>query len=89
MEIEEELIFVLASRKRTRVVCFLYDVEKARGYEIADMLLMPQSSVSLVTKQLRDHKLVDFVQHAQARLFFLTDDGKKVVKKVRDYYGPI
>ena len=87
MNIEELYSFVVSSRKRVRILLLLSTVGIARGFEIADLLLMMPSVVSLTTKELKSHDLIDYVQYSRYKVFYLTNKGKKVVAKIGDYYG--
>ena len=69
MNIDEELLFVTSSKRRMHIIHFLDEVESARPYEIAENLLLSPSNVSIISKQLKQHDLINEVQYSRFKSF--------------------
>lgn len=84
---EEDFIFVTNSFRRVDVLCALDELKFARNYEIADMLLLRQANTSSMLNKLVAHNLVKKEKVDNRSIYSLTEQGEKIVTKLKDYYG--
>lgn len=86
-DIDEDFIFVTNSLRRIDVMYVLGSLDFARNSEIADILCISSANVSTITKKLAEHGLLDSTIHQKYKIYSLSDKGKEIVKKLKDYHG--
>lgn len=84
---DEDFIFVINALRRIDVMYMLSAVDFAKSSEIADILCMDRGNVFKVLNPLIEHNLVGSKKYKRYNFYFLTDKGKKMMPKLRDYHG--
>ena len=80
LKVLKKASFVTSSKVRSKIMKLLQDREYATPKEISRTLGNHISTISKTLRELRNEGLVEFIEHehSRSRLYFLTDDGKKV-----------
>ena len=86
-QIDKELIYVTDSLYRMDIVYLLSTINCARNYEIANILNMAQSHVSAIAKGLSKHQIINSEKVGRSRVYSLTNKGKQIAEKMKDYHG--
>lgn len=86
-ELDDDFLYVTNSLRRMDVMYVLGSVEFARNYEIADILCISAANVSNITKGLSDHGLLESCKSKKYKVYSLSEKGRKIVQKLRDYHG--
>ena len=87
MSIDKDFIYVTNSLHRIDIIMFLNSVDFVRNYELAGILGLSPSYVSKITEGLSDHNIIVSEKYDKARVYSLTQQGKKIANKLKDYHG--
>lgn len=86
-DLSDDFFYVTNSVRRMDVMYLLESLHFSRNSEIAYMLNMSCSYVSIITKELVKRKLLKVQKNKQYSIFSLTDKGEEMVRQLRDYHG--
>ena len=86
-EEDEAFLYVTNSFRRVDVLFALSELGYARNYEVAGMLLLKQSNTLSVLGQLESYDFEKKEKVDKRMIYSLTDSGKDMVQKLKDYYG--
>ena len=82
------LMKVLGHPGRLMILCYLADGERSVG-ELADLVEMPQSSLSQQLARMRAEQLVDTRRESQTVYYSLHDgNARRVIETLYDIYCP-
>ena len=87
INVDEDFLYITNSLRRMDVMYVLGSVDFARNYEIADILCISTAHVSTITKDLQEHGLVESIKSKNYKVYSLTEKGKDMLKKLKDYHG--
>lgn len=87
MPIDKDFIYVTNSLHRIDIIMFLNSVDFVRNYELADILGINPSYVSQITEGLSNHNIIMSEKYGKARVYSLTQKGKEIANKLKDYHG--
>ena len=86
-DVDEDFLYVTNSLRRMDVMYVLGSVDFARNYEIADILCISSAHASIYTKDLEEHNLVESKKSKNYKVYSLTNKGKEILQKLKDYHG--
>ena len=85
---DEGLIYVTSSLRRIDIMYFLNDVPFARNSEISEICGLHPSYLTRTLQSLQKHNLVASKKvEGKYKVFFLTKEGRNMVKRLREYHG--
>jgi predicted transcriptional regulator len=87
VDVDEDFLYVTNSLRRIDVMYVLVSVDFARNYEIADILCISSAHTSIYTKGLEEHDLVESKKVKNYKVYSLTDKGRDMLQKLKDYHG--
>jgi DNA-binding MarR family transcriptional regulator len=87
VDVDEDFLYVTNSLRRMDVMYVLGAVDFAKNNEIADILCIGTAHTSTITKDLEKHNLLESKKIQNYKIYSLTDKGKDMLKKLKDYHG--
>jgi predicted transcriptional regulator len=85
--VDEDFVYVTNSLNRIDIVYLLDAIDAARNYEVADILCLTPANVLLLADGLNEHGIIDSTKVGKSRIYSLTQKGKQIANKLRDYHG--
>lgn len=85
--IDEDFAYVTNSLHRIDIVYLLDSIGSARNYEIAALLCLSATTVLHIANGLVDHGILVSNKIGKSRIYSITQKGKDVANKLRDYHG--
>ena len=85
--VDEDLAYVTNSLHRIDIIYLLDSIDSARNYEIADLLCLSATRVLNVSNGLVDHGFLTSEKVGKSRIYSITQKGKDIANKLRDYHG--
>ena len=85
--VKGDFLYVTDSLYRIDILYLLDSIDYARNYEIANILHLAQTHTFQILDGLCSRDIVQSEKVESYRIYFLTNKGKELVKKIRGYHG--